>query len=50
MQSFKEFICERIEKRGDKYVVTNRTGDRVLGTHDTRKDAEGQLRAIEANK
>lgn len=38
-----------IRKRGNKYEVTTQTG-RVLGTHDTRKKAVDQLRAVEANK
>jgi len=40
-----------IRKRGEKkWVVLDRTGKKVLGTHTTKKAAEKQLRAIEANK
>jgi len=39
-----------IRKRGKKFIVTNRAGTKVLGTHDTRKDALKQLAAIEASK
>ncbi len=40
----------RVEKRGDKWIVTTEDGSKVLGTHDTKADAEAQLRAIEASK
>lgn len=40
---------DRIEKRGDKYVVLSEAG-KVLGTHDTEKAAKDQLAAIEAAK
>ena len=43
-------VNESIQKRGKKYVVTNKAGDDVLGTHRTRQDAVDQLRAIEASK
>ena len=43
-------IAMRIEKRGSKWVVLPENGDHVLGTHDTREDAERQLAAIEASK
>lgn len=39
-----------IEKRGDRFVVTDRSGKRVLGRHDTKKKAMDQLKAIEAQK
>lgn len=39
-----------IRKRGSKYVVLDSTGRKTLGTHDSRSDANKQLRAIEANK
>lgn len=39
-----------IKKRGDKWVVMNKNGTKVLGTHDSKAKAERQLRAIEANK
>ncbi|EJD3358018.1 hypothetical protein M1Y69_003501 [Salmonella enterica] len=43
-------IVEFVEKRGDKWVVFDHTKTKVLGTHDTKADADAQLRAIEANK
>lgn len=38
-----------IRKQGSKFVVTSKAG-RVLGRHETRAQAERQLRAVEANK
>ena len=38
-----------IRKRGSKYVVLSEAG-KVLGEHDTRKDAIKQLAAVEASK
>lgn len=35
-----------IRKRGDKYVLLSKDGKQVLGTHDTRKQAEEQEKAI----
>ena len=43
-------IVEFVEKRGDKWVVLDHTKTKVLGAHDTKADADTQLRAIEANK
>lgn len=43
-------IVEFVEKRGDHWVVLDHTKTKVLGTHDSKEDAEKQLRAIEANK
>lgn len=43
-------LNEKIIKRGDKYIVTNEAGTKILGTHDTRKKALKQLQAIEASK
>lgn len=45
-----EPMVEFVEKRGDKWVVLDHTKTKVLGTHETKADAEAQLRAIEANK
>lgn len=42
-----DIISEKVQKRGDKWVVTDSTGKKVLGTHPTRKEALKQLRAIE---
>lgn len=39
-----------IKKRGSKYVVLDSSGKKVLGTHNTRKEALAQLRAVEINK
>ena len=39
-----------IKQVGSKYVVTTRSGSRVLGTHGSRAEALAQLRAIEASK
>ena len=36
-----------IERRGAKWVLLTRDRSRVLGTHDTRADAEAQEHAIE---
>lgn len=38
-----------IKKQGSKYVVKS-SGGRTLGTHQTRKEALAQLRAVEASK
>lgn len=43
-------IKESIAKRGDKWAVTNKSGDRTLGTHDTKKAALKQLAAVEISK
>lgn len=57
MKTFNEYLKERnqqiveyVEKRGDKWVVLNHERTKVLGTHDSKEEAERQLRAIEANK
>lgn len=58
MKSFSDYLNESgiepmvefVEKRGDKWVVLDHTRTKVLGTHDSKEDAEEQLRAIEANK
>lgn len=47
---YKDILSEMIRKRGNDWVVLDRTGKKVLGTHSTKEQAEGQLRAIEANK
>ena len=39
-----------IRKRGDKWQVTNKSGDRVLGTHGSKKSALRQLAAVEISK
>lgn len=44
-----EEIHESIKKRGSKWVVLSKKG-KVLGTHDTKKEATKQLQAIEISK
>lgn len=39
-----------IRKRGDKWVVLNEEGTKVLGEHPTKEAADKQLAAIEASK
>ena len=39
-----------VSKRGSKWVVTNKAGTKTFGTHASKKDADAQLRAIEASK
>ncbi len=39
-----------IKKKGSKFVVTDRSGKKVLGTHDTKSEAQKQLAAIEISK
>ena len=39
-----------IRKRGDKFVVTNKAGTKVLGTHSSESKAKKQLAAIEISK
>ena len=39
-----------IKKRGNKWVVTDKSGKKTLGTHSSKEAAVKQLRAIEANK
>lgn len=39
-----------IVKRRDKYLVTSKDGEQILGTHGTRTQALQQLKAIEASK
>lgn len=40
----------KITKRGDKWVVTDESGEKVLGEHENEEDAKKQLAAIEASK
>mgnify|MGYP000704000803 CR=1 FL=1 len=39
-----------IKKEGDKWVLYSSDGEKRLGTHDTREEAEAQERAIQMNK
>lgn len=52
VHGFTEFteINEMIRKRGNKWVVMDRAGKKVLGTHPSREKALKQLRAIEISK
>jgi hypothetical protein len=43
-------LIEKIIKRGDKFVVTDSSGKKVLGTHASRKKALAQLAAVEISK
>jgi hypothetical protein len=43
-------LIEHVRKRGNKFVVTNESGTKTLGTHPTREKAVKQLQAIEAHK
>ncbi|EON7637299.1 hypothetical protein FOI42_RS03920 [Escherichia coli] len=45
-----DIISEKIQKRGNEWVVTDHTGKKVLGRHPTRKEALKQLRAVEFSK
>ena len=42
-------IAAHVRKRGNKWVVTNKAGDKTLGTHTTKEEADAQLRAIESH-
>ena len=42
--------AEMIQRRKGKFVVTDSTGSKVLGTHESKSDALAQLKAIEASK
>lgn len=45
-----EALNEKILKRGSKWVVTDKSGKKVLGTHPSREKAVKQLQAIEISK
>lgn len=47
---YNDLITEKVRKRGNKWVVLDHTGKKVLGTHPTKEEAEKQLRAIEMHK
>lgn len=48
-KQFSESINETIKRRGNKWVVLSKKG-KLLGTHDTKKEAAKQLQAIEISK
>ena len=39
-----------VKKMGNKWIVTDSGGKKVLGTHDTEEKAKKQLTAIELSK
>lgn len=49
LDSIQEVKMDVIEERNGKFVVLSMSGE-VLGTHETKEQAEEQLRAIEASK
>jgi len=49
LDSMQEVKMDVIEEREGKFVVLSTTGE-VLGTHETKEQAEEQLRAVEASK
>ena len=38
-----------VEKRGDKHVVVANEGGKVMGTHDTKPEADAQVKALYAS-
>lgn len=50
LSKYSSMLVERIVKRNGKFVVTNESGTKVLGTHDSYKKAKAQLDAIEISK
>ena len=49
-KSSTQSLMEKIQKRGDSYVVTDSSGDKVLGKHKTKSAALKQIAAVEASK
>lgn len=47
---YEDILTEKVRKRGNHWVVTDKHGKKVLGKHPTKEKAEAQLRAIEAAK
>lgn len=45
-----EPVVEMIRHEGDKWKVYTKDGKKLLGTHDTEKEAQAQLAAIEISK
>jgi hypothetical protein len=39
-----------LRHEGSEWVLYNKAGDKVLGRHETKRDAEAQERAIQAHK
>jgi hypothetical protein len=50
VRGFDEFINEKIEKHGNKWLVKDSKGKKTLGTHPTKEKAIDQLQAIEISK
>ena len=51
VESFDSFVVnEMIRKRGSKWVVLDKSGKKVLGTHPSKEKALKQLQAIEISK
>lgn len=45
-----KILNEVIRKEGSKWVLYSKDGNRVLGRHDTKKEAEAQETAINISK
>lgn len=50
LATIEENINEMIKHRGNKWLVFTKDGKKLLGTHNSKKDAESQLAAIEISK
>lgn len=50
VKGFEQFVNEKIEKHGDKWLVKDSKGKKTLGTHSSKKKAVKQLQAIEISK
>lgn len=51
VESFDNFVMnEMVRKRGSKWVVLDKSGKKVLGTHPSKEKAVKQLQAIEISK
>lgn len=48
--NFHQFLTEKIMKSGENWIVTNKSGKKVLGTHSSKKKAMKQLAAVEISK
>lgn len=40
----------RVQKKDGKYMVVKKDNGKIVGTHDTQKKAEAQVRALYANE
>lgn len=43
-------IEKKVAKEGNEWVVRSESTGKVLGRHKTKREANAQLRAVEANK